>query len=248
MNSRESSAFSANKFTALFNEQDQQTCDTAFILFNNYYEKLTNSLDELHFKDTTIKYDSLLTDSGKYLHQISGKLLSYAQRLKNNGFKVYMSEGDTYIGPDLDFIAKWFYSYVSPTMKEYLIQLNKENKEGFSEDAGLTISARTFIDRTVWWEKFTIKNPNCIISKDAESNWKSYLGSLIYGMDNSPVIDLDKNTISDYYMAAYTYVQNSYPNTQTNRLIAPYFKLLLQKNNSKADQLKKEYEKKKNIL
>ncbi|HEY4322586.1 MAG TPA: hypothetical protein VGN20_01335 [Mucilaginibacter sp.] len=245
----ENSSKAAQKFTELFKGKDQNLCDSAYFIFNNFYGRLTSGFDNYRFKDTTVKYDSLLTDSNrKYLSKLSGNLAYYAQKLKDNGLRVYMSEGDTCIGQDLDFFAKWFYDDISPTMKEYLIQLNKDDKEGYAEDAGLTISPYQLADRTVWWEKFASKHPNCIVSDNSENNWKDYLGTILQGMDNSPVIDYDEihngqKSLNDYYKLAYGYIQASYPNTETNKLVSPYFKLLLQKDSNKADKLLKEYKK-----
>jgi hypothetical protein len=157
----ESSGVAARKYVDLFGNQGKNNCDSAYMIFDEFYEKLTNHIDELSRRDTTIKYDSLLTDSNrKYYSKLSEKLTLYAQKLKDNGLRVYQSEGDDYIGQDLDFVAKWFYKYVSPAMKLYLIQLNKEDKEGFSEDAELIISPYQFVNRTIWWEKFASKYPN----------------------------------------------------------------------------------------
>jgi len=236
------------KFIELFAKQDQSTCDSAFFIFNGYYAKLRNGFEDLPERDTTIKFDSLFTDSAKTNHQFSPNLTQYAEKLKTNGFKIYMSEGDYYIGQDLDFIAKWFYAYVSPQMREYLNQLNKENKQGFSDDAELIIDPVQFASRTVWWEKFAAKYPHFIESGNATENWKSYLGSLLLGMDNSPILDFYKKTISDYYKTAYTYIQNNYPDTQTNKLVSPYFKMLLQKQNGNADKLINKYGKEGKIL
>ena len=158
-----------------------------------------------------------------------------------------MTEGDTYIGQDLDFLEKWFSPIVSPVMKEYIARLNKDDKEGFQEDAGLTISTVQLASRTVWWEQFAAKYPDAITASLATNYWKGYLGTLLEGMDNTPVMDYENKTISDDYKTAYTYIQNKYPGTKTNNIIAPYFKLLLQKNKQKADDLIKQYQVKKII-
>jgi hypothetical protein len=247
-NKMESSTKAAVEFTNLFKGQPANICDRAYFLFDKYDEKLCENIDKNHFKDTSIIYDSLLTGSLKTHYQLSDKLKRYAQKLKDNGFKVYTSEGVTYIGRDLDLVAKWFYKYVSPVMKEYLIQLNKEDKEGFAEDAGLTISPRQFVDRTVWWEKFTVKYPGSIVYNEAEKNWKEYLGTLLYGMENSPVITYSEKSIHNYYKDAYTYLNYSYPSTKTNKIVNPYFKLLLQENADEANRLLKQYRKNQIIL
>jgi hypothetical protein len=82
-----------------------------------------------------------------------------------------------------------------------------------------------------------------ITTYKANEFWKSYLGTLLKGMDNSPVLRDDQKTIDDYYKTAYSYLQNAFPSTQTNKIINPYFKLFSQKNYAKASNLLKIYQK-----
>jgi hypothetical protein len=241
----ESVTLAAEKYTSLFKGQDTHVCDSAFFIFDKYYRVLTNTLEDLPSKDTTVKYDSLLTDSiGKYIKEPTGNLAVYALKLKTNGFKVYLSEGENYINQDLDFVAKWFYGYVSNSIKYYLSELNKEDKKGYTEDAGLTISPVQLIDRTVWWEKFKSANPNSILTNRADEVWKDYLGTSLTGMDNTPVFDFEGKSIDGYFKTAYTYLQYKYPTSQTNKYVKPYFKLLLQQDHNKADKLIAAYKRK----
>src|ERR1700744_1174037 len=178
-----SNTTAAKKYAELFKSANQNTRDSAFSVFKDFYNKLDQTLDNT--RDASISYDSLVTDSEGHLPQLSPRLMTFAQTLRDNGFKVYLSEGEPYIGQDLDFEAEWFYAYISAPLKEFLIQLNKEDKEGFSEDAGLTISPEQLADRTVWWENFAKKYPQTIIGKPSLENWRLYLGTMMVGMDNS---------------------------------------------------------------
>jgi hypothetical protein len=239
-----SNTTAAKKYAELFKSANQNTRDSAFSVFKDFYNKLDQTLD--NSRDASISYDSLVTDSNGHLPKLSPKLAAFAQALKDNGFKVYMSEGDPYIGQDLDFEAEWFYAYISEPLKNFLIELNKEDKEGFSEDAGLIISPEQLADRTVWWENFAKKNSGTIIGRPSLENWKSYLGTMMNGMDNSPVLESGQ-TLNPYYKAAYSRVMNNYPATQSARYIAPYFKLLQNKQDAKAKDLVRDYESKKII-
>ncbi len=238
----ENSVVAAKEYAKLFERQDKNTCDSAFFTFKKYYNKLNNTINDLHYNDTTLNYDSLLIDLNTISKtQLSKNLKAYGKRLNTNGFKVDMTEGETYISQDPDFIEKWFYKYVSPQLKECLIQLSKEDKEAFAEDASLMITPTQFVDRIVWWEKFIAKYPNATTTKESKQIWNDYLSILLRGMDNTPVIDFDKPTISEYYNNAYSYLQKSFPETQTNRIVNPYFKLLTQNKNREAEQLLEEY-------
>jgi len=238
----ESSTVAANKFLELFKHQSQFVCDTAFMLFDSYYGKLSNTIEDLPSKDTTIKYDSLLTDS-KNQQTLSGRLQLVTRKLDQNGFMVYMSEGDDYIGPNLDFVAKWFYDQVSPAMKEYLIQLNIENKQRLTDDAALIIGPDQLAERTIWWERFSSKNPNIIISASSRNNWISYLSILFEGMDNSPILDYGSQNINQYFKSAYNHLQSKFPDSKTNKLVSPYFNSLVRKDSINAKDLILKYRK-----
>ncbi|MGN6179526.1 MAG: hypothetical protein ACTHNW_10120 [Mucilaginibacter sp.] len=241
-----STTTAAKKYAELFKSSEQNTRDSAFSVFKDFYNKIDQVLD--NNRDITISYDSLITDSGGHLPALSTHLKTYAQTLKDNGFKVYLSEGNPYIGQDLDFEAKWFYPYLSQPLKEFLTQLNNENKEGFSQDGGLMINPEQLADRTVWWENFAKKYPQTIVGRPALENWRSYLGTLMVGMDNSPVTEPGHpKNLNPYYQAVYSRIMNNYSTTQTAKLIGPYFKLLINKKPAAAKKLVKDYESKKLI-
>ena len=126
-------------------------------------------------------------------------------------------------------------------MKTYLVQQNKEDKEGFSEDAGLMITPKQLAQRVVWWEDFFLNNPYSLISPRAKANWIMYLDVLLSGMDNSPVVEYTDNTISTDYQTAYEYMQRSHPLSESNKFVAPYYKLLLKKDKNGAERLLKQY-------
>jgi hypothetical protein len=236
-----STTTAAEKYAELFKNTNQSTRDSAFSVFKDFYNKIDQILD--NNRDVTISYDSLITDSAGHLPALSPHLMTYAQTLKDNGFKVYLSGGDPYIGQDLDFEAKWFYAYLSQPLKEFLTQLNREDKEGFSADGGLIISPEQLADRTVWWENFAKKYPQTIVGRPALENWHSYLGTMMVGMDNSPVTEPGHpENLSPYYQAAYSRIMNNYSTTQTAKLIGPYFKLLTEKHAAEAKKLVKDYE------
>ena len=226
----------AKRFSELFKGQDKNTCDSGYLMFENYHLALNGKLDEMHSKDG-IGYDSVFTDTTQFPARLSLRLAE----LKENGFYVGSSEGMTFIQPDFDFVAKWFYGKVSPVMKTYLVQQNKEDKERFSEDAGLMITPKQLAQRVVWWEDFFMNNPYSLITPRAKANWIMYLDVLLSGMDNSPVVEYADNTISPDYQMAYKYMQRSHPISESNKFVAPYYELLLKKDKNGADRLLKQY-------
>ena len=238
----------AKKFRELFKNDDAETCDTALILFNKFDIMLADKADGAHEKDTTIQYDSLLTDSnGIHADKISAKTAQYDGLLKANGLRVASEEGETYIVQDLDFEIKWFMERLSAPMQQYLAETAKEDKEGLAEDMGLVITPKKLAERTIWWENYLKKYPNIIVSVQANYSWQGDLEILLTGLDNSPVVTQNPFALDDGYAIAYSFLQSSYPNSNTNHIIDPYFKLAAKKDSTGAKNLLETYEKQKII-
>ena len=152
----ESATVAAKKYKLFFKNEDVKIRDEGFVLFTNYYERLEASLNTLHERDS-IDYEPLymIDSNGKEL-PAPKRLKQYNDKLKSNGFQIGFTEGYSYIQENRDFISKWFYGFVSSTMKKYLEQLNKENKEGFQDDAALIIEPKQYVNRLVgqvYWRK-----------------------------------------------------------------------------------------------
>lgn len=245
----ETTTTAAKKFIELF-KSETDTCvrDSGFILFDNYYTQICNNLNDTSNKnlsDSLIMRDTL----GNQI-SVSEKLKNYEILLKNNGFEVASAEGMAYIKQNRELIANYFYNYVSTPMKKYLIEVNKETKEGFSEDAGLVIEPKAYVDRLIFWENFLRENPNFIYQNLIEEKQKWLLTFFLYGMENAPVMwnnAEEGNSLNGYYKTAYSYLENSYPISETNKIVNPYFKFLLQNQENKADSIRKCYEIKKLI-
>ncbi|HYH15229.1 MAG TPA: hypothetical protein VD794_08415, partial [Flavisolibacter sp.] len=230
----------AQAYQQQFKNTDANTRDSGYILFNQHYETIEKNSNELHVKDTA-NYNALTPENPTGKAGLPVKQQHYVESLHKNGFQLASAEGMTYIKPDLDVINSWFQPYISPTFKEYLSQLNKENKEGFAVDAGITISPKQYVDRVIWWENFIKNNPSFIRLAEAKEKRKHLLTFLIQGMENTPVRSYLDGSLEEYFKTAYTYLQNAYPNAESNQLVNPYYKALLQKDVARADSLVKEY-------
>lgn len=236
----ENATKAARRYADLFKGQAPATCDTAFLIFSAYYDKLNNSLDDTHFNRAD-RSDTILMGKVKP-GKLPVKVAKYLKQLNDNGFTIIMEEGDTYVGQERDFVARWFYDSVSPAMKVYLEQLNKENKAIYVEDASIIISAKLLVDREIWWEQFVKDNPGFISIADAAINQKSYLQALLQGTDNTWVMD-DKNNLSDYFKDAYSYLLDKYPSSAAAKLVAPYYTFLKEGRRYRADSLMNVYKK-----
>lgn len=187
------------RFQQLFAKQPLATCDTAFYLFDQFHARL---------------YDYISSNPN---HNDSATLIA-------NGFRTYEEEGLPQIARSWTFLNRYFTPYVSAEMKELLTQKSKEDKEGFQDDAALTIPPDHLIERTVFWETFAHNHPAFIYTQAARDQHAFYLRVLLTGSDNTPVTTNGK--LTEYYEAAYAYCQKSHSGSQTNAVLKPYYTAL----------------------
>src|ERR1035437_1896567 len=100
------------KYKAIFTGEPALLCDSAFVVFQTLYDSLEKQLSIKHQSDTT-NYEPLLYEDQA---AVPKALKDYRKNLTLNGFKLSASEGVTYIEQDRNFIAKNFYSLMSPVM------------------------------------------------------------------------------------------------------------------------------------
>ncbi|MFB9863107.1 hypothetical protein [Rufibacter immobilis] len=237
----ENMSIAAEKYKGLFKGQPTSVADSGYVLFEEFYLRTSNALNDAHYEDS-IDYSSLVIIPTKATPEnLPKKLKEYRNTLATNGFQVAMTEGFTYLQQDRDFVVKHFYPFISPVLKEFLVQVNKENKDGFQEDAGLTIGPTQLADRVIWWGNFTKKHPDFILLKHAEAEKKAYLNTLFEGMDNSPVLSHGTNKLDPYYAEAYQYLNKKAPASKANNLVKPFYVALQKGDTAKANTLLTRY-------
>ncbi len=219
----------AEKYHALFTGKDAAVCDTAFTIFNIYHDRVGVAMNAALQKDTT-DYSSLYTfDSPGHLRSVPPQLQAFNDQLHLNGFTMREEQGAPYIAEEGDSLKTWFYSYISAALSEYLDQVNKETKEPFSSDAAMLLQPKAYVDRIVWWERFMQQHPGFLYEENAKGNKQFMLTCLLEGMDNTP-LTADEGTLQEYYKTAYDYLKTAYPETETNKIVAPYSKAIQTKN------------------
>jgi hypothetical protein len=214
------------KFRELFANSQKEICDTAIYLFEGFYSRVHYKIDDIHTADTT-NYDSLVDAEASSSTRLSKKLTDYAARLSTNGFQVSMTEGITYIKKNRAYVEEHFYSYLTPLMVSFLTQLDKENREGFQEDGGLTIEPIALVDRIVWWEKFSQANPTFIFRQMPYDRQEVYTTTLITGEDNTPLYYEEGQPLDVFYKTAYDYLFEKYPESQTATFLRSYYTSLV---------------------
>ena len=234
-------SIAAERYIKLFNTAPIEIRDSGFVIFNKFYEKLALKLDDLPEKETM--------DLDKYYAyadsvEIPDSIVNYVKHLKQDGFDLREEEGSMYIVEDRDFIVSRFYDVVSPVMKQYLIQVNKENKNIYAEDASIIIGYKELVDRAIWWEHFAKNHPAFACEQQARNQNMIYLELLLEGMDNTWVIQPETKKLEAYFEKAYSYLERTYPLSETGKIVMPYFHYLANQQNIKADSLLKDYNRK----
>jgi len=230
------------KFTDLFNGADSAKADSAYVLFHHLYNKVGSAVNEEHLKDTTNYNDYVGIVLKKHQKQ-TPKKDKFIKGLKENGFTLGMSEGMTYVKQKRGFLATVFYPHVSAAMKQYLQQVDKENEEGFVEDAGLEIIPSKLVDRIVVWEDFLNNYPSFPFAEEIKNTNRGYTTFLLEGIDNTPLMEYDSKKLSDDYRQAYEHAEIAYPNAAITTAIKPYYQALQKGDNTTAKKLLSQYRK-----
>ena len=230
----------AETFQKLFKTQQAAVCDTAYHIFNQFHSLLCSYLNE-HMASDSINYEQMIYgDENGHKPVLSKKQKAIARALEKNGFGIDAEEGTAFIVQNQQFILQVFNKYVSAPMKQYLTQFKKEQEEGYQEDAGLTISPNQLADRVVWWEQFSKSNPKFMYATECGMNYKYLMAVLLHGMDNTSVREYtsdNTDSLSDYFHTAYTYVQSKYAQSNTNKVVTPYFNAWLKKDTAEVSRI-----------
>lgn len=236
-------------FQLLFKKQPAAVCDTAFYVFNQFQSKLSNYLN-MHMEEDSIKYeDFIFSDENNKMPALSKKQKAVKQKLDKGAFGLGATEGEAYITQDQHLLLQLFAKYVTPVMKQYLAQLDKEQKEGFDEEGGLVIEPDQLADRTVWWEQFSQANPNFIYSKEAAKSYNLLLyvlmegegdnGARQYHYNDSDVVDTV--SLSEYHKTAWTYMQKKHPQSQATAIVTPHLNAWLKNDTTEANKVNEDF-------
>jgi len=232
----ESVSLALVEFKRTFEAKPNVLSDSAYPIFQEFIDSVELHLNEKLLDDTT-DYSAFNTNM-----KLPIKLELAQMELKKNGFKFSTSEGTVYIEQDRSFVTKTILSLFSEPMQAYLLQIEKENREGFMEDAGIIISAQKHVDRIIWYEKFIATNPNFLLIKNCKTYKKAYLTYLFTGIDNTYLYEnKDQMLLNPYFSKAYSYLLKGYPDSEAATLILPYKQAIEQKQKSVVSELLKKY-------
>jgi hypothetical protein len=238
------SLLATQRYQALFKLADSTHADSAFVLFTNFHKKTNDYLNAELVKDT-INYARYVNDT---VIEKNPKAKDFLNNMQRNGFTLAIEDGTAYVKVDYDFYLQQFAPYVSGTMKSYLQQSDKEEKEGYMSDGGLTISPSSLADRIVFWENFLQQHPGFSFGALIQSKLVEYTTFLLEGVDNTPLFRYNSKELNPAYQTAFEHIENRYSNSKLASLVKPYFIALQQRDSKKQQQLLSAYRKQGLIL
>ena len=248
----ESVSLATKKFEELFKESSPDLCDSAFVKFQHFYEKMETTVSLLVESDSVLQ--KAYWDEIEKTNEITldlPVLKKYEKKLIRNGYRFEIWEGNLMAGTNRSFLEKNFYSMLSSPMRAFLKLCQSDDDNPFQHDAGIVIPETEYVKRLIRWETFIEKNPSFIRIDRAREMYRMYFTYFLIGMDNTPAYDKVINEAGEevltdldpYFKTAYTYLKKKYPKSLTYAKVKPYWKAIDEKNLDKMNQLEKSYRK-----
>jgi len=194
--------------------------DSVFLVFNTWFYAVTNQLSDSLEKKYKIIVDQLNENS------VSSELTAFRDNLAYCGIEILSSEGMYFLDVMPDYFYINFRDRVSAGVAQYLTIRKDELKQGFSEDAGMLITFGELYQRVKSWEEFQDKFPSTVYAADADYYLKTYLATLLTGMDNSRVFDSENSVLLPERKQLYEKIIKEDPQSESGKIISSYYSLL----------------------
>jgi|GEM_PF-4063730 len=221
-----------SKFQDLFSGSlaGSSQADSSFALFYDFHRKLTFKASETMYGGKSDLED----------YDFSKDKLYNPANLAKNGMRIEYAEGAPLIYPDYAILKTTAAPLVSASVQDYIAVLITDNKTVPTDDMGIVIDPKTFIDNTVAWDKLIAKYPNHVMCESMEDSYRMYFTNLVFGLDNTPLKE-DGKLSASFFEPAYKYLAKAYPASETNKLIAPYYALCKKGDWKKAEAMRLQF-------
>lgn len=232
----ESISHAGDSLVKIMTREDTIRADSAFLIFNEYYELVTNSLRGNIVSDTT-NYLSFIAGEGSGPQpEPTEAAKKYYRSLQRNGFDFGYPEGTIDIEQDRDFMEKKFYKYLSLSMRSYLAQMNVEYKDEFLSDGGINLSEEEFLRRILWWEKFTMDHPSFLHVAEAEKLQKRYLYFSLRGIENTPLFTSGDGKLTEYFKNLYELALQSSSDSPELKILNEHYGIIKKHNGKDSEE------------
>lgn len=205
--------------------------DAAFLDFRRFYgEFIREANKELGRKQLDEGYVW-----GEEAHRAEEE--QYEALVKKNGLVLLEETEIYYVAEAPDYLARNFGQYVSPAIQDYLKIRQSELGELFQYDGTLKIPFTSVAARCVAWEEYLSAHPKSPLRAEAESFYRTYLGALMVGTQNTRVIEVDGAipSIRNEVGEAYDGVIARQGKTRTAALLREYLPLLRESGFTESD-------------
>ncbi len=195
---------------------DDRSKDSLFVIYRNMHQKYQATVCDSFLSGDSVQSYLFSNDT------LIGKADSV---LKKYGYSLLSTEGMWYIDEESQFMFNHFNKFISEAMKEYLSNRTKEQKEGFSEDAGLLIPFDSVGNRAVTWEIFLSKFPAFILKDEILEWYSTYVRTYLTGMDNSNAFTFN-GALEPEVKKSYEQFISKHADTKTGDLVKRWYSFL----------------------
>jgi hypothetical protein len=211
-------------FKTSFAKENLEENDKAFRFYLEFQNKLIGTLEQELFNDTDFYNRLSITyaDSPNNDKQV----VAYIEEVKKNGLRFSEAEGSLFLDSNPEKFSEYFGAHLTDGSKEFLQQYMKELNNAYSEDAALIIPVADLGQRLIFWDKFLSKYPDHVFGDRAEDFFKTYLRTMLIGLDNTLAYDQDTREWSKDYRDVYLSIVEKEPATTSGEILFRFLKLL----------------------
>jgi hypothetical protein len=170
-------------------EKTVENIDSAFAKFENLKVDFTQEEKDSSFfvmRDFMWSFE-VAADEQEITSEDDMKKLD--KKYSKYGFQMSYNEGYSYLMPDIKFLSKKFKNDISVELDDY-IDILKVSMADLTSDAGLVVEWSELVDRILTYEEFLAENPESNYWNDVLFNYVEETNFLLWGLDNSPIIDM----------------------------------------------------------
>ncbi len=155
------------------------------------------------------------------------KIKEVITKIKNNGYSIYMEEGDFYLEPDPQFILSNLIQGLSNPYIAFLELELMEVEDHALSDGAIIIPWDELADRIANWDYYINKYPDSEESQFARKNYyKPYLHFYFVGLDNTPTYQYETNILDNQVKNSYERFMEQYPDTEAYKKVKDVYERL----------------------
>jgi hypothetical protein len=209
--------------------------DEIIVEFLKEYGKLEAEFNEILFARPDL--DSLYALIDPQAGKVSPDAKKFKKEVEDGGFKLASSEGMIYIAQSSAFIKSATIDLLDPVSVEFLNLYCNEIDTVCCEDAGLSISTETLVNRILMWGNLMDKVKDLKYNEIVDSEFYANLQLLFLGLDNTPSFDFETGKFDMELLDKMNEIIKRYPNSKATNEFKVFIKVLVSENYKKTDKI-----------